>query len=34
MGIALVPLARLRRFEFRFESSPDAGPSVELRPGT
>ena len=30
MGIALVPLARLRRFEFRFASSPDVGPSVEL----
>ncbi len=30
MGIALVPLARLRRFEFRFATSPDAAPSVEL----
>jgi MFS family permease len=34
MGIALVPLARLRRFEFRFESTPGAGPNVELRSGT
>jgi predicted MFS family arabinose efflux permease len=34
MGIALVPLARLRRFEFRFEISPDVGPSLDqLEPG-
>jgi MFS family permease len=35
MGIALVPLARLRRFEFRFATSPELGPAVELLdPGT
>jgi MFS family permease len=30
MGIAVVPLARLRRFEFRFATSPDVSPSLEL----
>ena len=33
MGIALVPLARLRRFEFRFAASPEVSPGVELSEG-
>jgi MFS family permease len=30
LGMALVPLARLRRFEFLFEPSPASGPDVEV----
>jgi hypothetical protein len=29
LAVALVPLARLRRFEHRFEPSPASGPDVE-----
>ncbi len=30
MGVALIPLARLRRFEFRFSSTVDLAPVTEL----
>ena len=32
MGIALVPLSRLRRFEARIEPSPATGPTLETWP--
>jgi hypothetical protein len=32
MGIALVPLSRLRRFETAFEPSPATGPTLESWP--
>jgi MFS family permease len=32
MGIALVPLSRLRRFEGQFAPSPDTGPTLETWP--
>ncbi|CAN5744269.1 hypothetical protein BH23CHL8_BH23CHL8_13200 [soil metagenome] len=32
LALALLPLANLRRFEFRFEASPAAGPEVAITP--